>query len=186
VYFNSYALRTPAGVILVDPLRPAAAVVKELAGLGEPIGIFLTNANHDREAGWFRKQYEIQIYAHEAAKADCDTTIDVLVLDGETLPGGVKTLHLPGASAGECALYSKTAGGLLLLGDILVNPAAQGLALLPEQYLEDRAQAITSLQRLRDLNYQVATFAHGTPLATDAKAIITKLLNQLGKPKRKP
>lgn len=186
VDFNSYALRTRAGVWLVDPVQPAAPVATALAQLGALTGIFLTNANHDRDAGGFRKQFDIQIYAHETAQSDCDTKIDVLVMDGETLPGGVQALHLPGASAGESALYVKTGGGILLLGDILVHPAGKRPALLPAQYLEDRAQAVASLQRLRNLHFQVATFAHGAPLAKDAKAIVTKLLNQLGQPKRKP
>jgi|YelNatPaOPRAMG01_1025707.scaffolds.fasta_scaffold03065_14 hypothetical protein len=186
IEFNSYALRTRAGVWVVDPVRPGREDWRALQELGAPVGIFLTNANHDRDAGWLRQQFDVQIYAHEAAPADCDTKIDVLVLDGETLPGGVKALHLPGAGAGETALYAKTDGGTLLLGDVLVNTSGRGPALLPEQFLEDRDQAIASLHRLRDITFQVATFAHGAPLTKDAKAHITKLLKQLGKPKRKP
>ncbi len=185
IELNSYALRTAAGVWLVDPLQPAEPVVQQLAELGEPVGIFLTNPNHDRDAAWFRRRFKLQIYAHEKAQSDCDTKIDVLVLDGELLPGGLKVLHLPGASTGEAALYTKMAKGIVLLGDVLIHPSETGLALLPDTYLEDRSQAIKSLRRLLDLNFQVATFAHGAPLATDARAAITKFLNLLGKKKRK-
>jgi len=185
VLFNSYALRTPAGVLLVDPRQPAAPVVCQLAQLGAPAAILLTNANHDRDAAWFRRRFDVQIYAHEKAQPECDTKIDVPVLDGERLPGGVTALYPPGASAGETAFYCRRAGGLLLLGDVLVNPSATGLALLPEQYLEDRAQAVASLQRLRTLKFQVATFAHGAPLLPAAQAHIVKFLNQLHQRKRR-
>ena len=179
--FNSYALKTTEGVVFIDPLKPAPAVLKELEALGEPIGIFLTNDHHDRDADWFRKQYEIQIYAHEKAKADCDTKIDVLILDGERLPGGVRAIYLPGSSASETAFYSKLSGGIVLVGDILLNPSGKGLSLLPEPYIEDRKQALQSLPKLLELNFKTVTFAHGDPIVANAKK---QIANFLKKPKR--
>ena len=111
--FNSYALRTSEGVVFVDPLKPDPEVIKKLEALGEPIGILLTNAHHNRDADWFRKQYEILVYAHEKAKADCETSIDVLLMDGERLPGGIKAVHLPGSSPGLTA----NRGGFLSASD---------------------------------------------------------------------
>lgn len=181
VDFNSYALKTPDGVVFIDPLKPGPDVLKELEGLGEPIGVFLTNDHHDRDADWFRKQYGIQIYAHEKAKADCDTKIDVLILDGERLPGGVKAIYLPGSSLSETAFYTKLSGGIVLMGDALLNPGNKGLKLLPEPYIEDRKQALKSLPKLLDLSFQTITFAHGDPIVENAKKEIT---NFLKKPKK--
>lgn len=181
VDFNSYALKTPDGVVFIDPLKPGPDVLKELEGLGEPIGVFLTNDHHDRDADWFRKQYGIQIYAHEKAKADCDTKIDVLILDGERLPGGVKAIYLPGSSVSETAFYTKLSGGIVLMGDALLNPDNKGLKLLPEPYIEDRKQALKSLPKLLDLSFQTITFAHGDPIVENAKKEIT---NFLKKPKK--
>ena len=62
--FNSYAIKTTEGILLVDPLLPDANVLKQLEDLGEFSAILLTNAQHDRDADWFRKRYQIQIYAH--------------------------------------------------------------------------------------------------------------------------
>ena len=181
VDFNSYALKTPDGIVFIDPLKPTPAVLKELEDLGEFLGIFLTNAHHDRDADWFRKQYGIQIYAHEKAKADCDTKIDVLVLDGERLPGGVKAIYLPGSSASETAFYTKLSGGIVLMGDTLLNPSGKGLSLIPEPYVEDKKQALKSLPKLLDLSFKTITFAHGDPIVENAKKRIT---NFLKKPKK--
>ena len=181
--FNSYALKTSEGVVFVDPLKPAPAIIKELEAVGEPIGIFLTNDHHDRDADWFRKEYEIQIYAHEKARADCDTKIDVLILDGERLPGGVRAIYLPGSSASETAFYSKLSGGIVLMGDMLLNPKGKGLSLLPEPYIEDRKQALQSLPKLLELNFKTVTFAHGDPIVANAKK---QILDFLKKPKRNP
>src|SRR5881409_1831387 len=86
--FDSYALKTSDGVVFVDPMKPTSSLTEKLEALGEPIAVLLTNSHHERDADWFRKRYEIQVYAHEQAPHDCDTKIDVLVLDGEKLPGG--------------------------------------------------------------------------------------------------
>ena len=169
VFFNSYALTTTAGILLIDPTKPAPAVLEALDNLGEVTGIILTNANHDRAAGWFRNHYGTQIYAHEQAPADCDTKIDVLVVDGEKLPGGLTVIHLPGVASGEMALFSQADGGLLMIGDAIVHPDGKGLDLLPEQFLEDRRVARQSLHKLLDYDFQVATFSHGAALVAHAK-----------------
>jgi glyoxylase-like metal-dependent hydrolase (beta-lactamase superfamily II) len=179
--FNSYALKTSEGVIFVDPLKPDDEVIKKLEALGEPIGIFLTNAHHNRDADWFRKHYEILVYAHEKAKADCETKIDILLMDGERLPGAVKAVHLPGSSDGETAYFSKTGGGIVLMGDTLLNQNGKGLTLLPDAYIEDKKQIMKSLQKLLELDFAIATFAHGDPIAQDAKKAIARFVK---KPKK--
>jgi glyoxylase-like metal-dependent hydrolase (beta-lactamase superfamily II) len=178
VSFDSYALKTADGVVFVDPMKPAATVVKQLEALGEPIGVFLTSTNHDRDADWFRKRYEIQVYAHEKAAPDCDTKIDVLVLDGEKLPGGLRAVHLPGATAGCVAFHTKQNGGIVFIGDSLMNITGKGLSLLPSQYVEDSKQMRRSLRRLLELDFKTATFAHGEPLIGDAKKQITSFLKR--------
>lgn len=181
VDFNSYALKTPHGVVFIDPTMPAPAVVKKLETLGSPLAIILTNAHHDRDADAFRKQYDIQIYAHEKAQSDCDTKIDMLAVNGETLPGGLKTIFLPGVTTSEMALFRKDSTGILLLGDALLNPPGKGLQLLPDQFIEDKKQARQSLQKLLEFNFKIATFAHGDPILKDAKKVLSDFLK---KPKR--
>lgn len=175
-WFNSYALQTPAGVILIDPTRPAPEAIPALEALGSPAGIILTNAHHDRDAGWFRKQYEIQVYAHENASHDCDTKIDVPVVDGEKLFGALQTVFLPGVSTSEMALFSKKNGGAILIGDAILNGAEKGLELLPDQYIEDKKLARQSLRKLLELEFQTVTFAHGEPLVKDAARKLARFL----------
>ena len=176
VFFNSYALTTANGILLVDPTKPAPSVVQALDRLGEVTGIVLTNANHDRDAGWFRKHYAAQVYAHEKAPADCDTAIDVLVVDGEKLPGGLTVIHLPGVASGEMAILSQDAGGVLMIGDAIVNTTGKGLELLPEEFLDDRRIARQSLRKLLDCDFQVATFSHGEAITVHAKQQIATFL----------
>ncbi len=185
VDFSSYAVMTGDGVYFVDPLRPGPAVQKQLATLGAPRGVFLTNANHEASRAWLalarntpRKEFDIHVFAHEKAKPECEIKLDILVLDGEKLPGGPRVLHLPGAGAGESALI---VGDVVLLGDTLVHPKDGALTFLPEQYCDDAKQLAKSVRKLLDLHFQTLTFAHGEPIIGGAKEQLTALL----KPTRK-
>jgi glyoxylase-like metal-dependent hydrolase (beta-lactamase superfamily II) len=172
IHFNSYALADRDGLVLVDPTRPAADALKQLEQLGPPVAILLTNANHERDAHWFRKTYEIQIYASEKAAPDCDIKIDVPLLDGERVPGGLRAVYLPGAAPGEMAFHG---AGLLMIGDSLLHKPG-GLELLPEQYVEDPKAYRQSLRRLLQLSYDMVSFAHGEPILRAGKSAIRRFL----------
>ena len=79
------------------------------------------------------------------------------------------------------ALFVKDTGGILLLGDALLNPPGKGLQLLPDQFIEDKKQARQSLQKLLEFNFKIVTFAHGDPIVKDAKKALSGFLK---KPKR--
>jgi glyoxylase-like metal-dependent hydrolase (beta-lactamase superfamily II) len=181
VDFNSYALKTAEGVVFIDPVQPDPELAKKLEALGEPLAVILTNAHHDRAADWFRKRYSVQIYAHEKAQSDCDTKIDMRAVSGEILPGKLKTIFLTGVTTSEMALFTKQSGGIVFIGDALLNAAGEGLHLLADQFIEDKKQARASLQKLLEYNFKIVTFAHGDPIVKDAKKALTSFLK---KPKR--
>jgi glyoxylase-like metal-dependent hydrolase (beta-lactamase superfamily II) len=186
VDFNSYALRTDEGVFLIDPTRPEPAVMEKIKHLGEVIGILLTNENHSRDADWFRKHFEAQVYAHEKAKGDCEIKLDVLLMDNETLPGGIRVIHMPGACSSEVAFYTPKSKGIVLLGDTLLNNDGEGLSYLPDPYLDDKKAAKKSAQNLLKLKFQTLTFAHGKPLTGNAREQLAKFLTgRARKPKKK-
>jgi glyoxylase-like metal-dependent hydrolase (beta-lactamase superfamily II) len=103
----------------------------------------------------------------------------VLVLDGEKLPGGLKVVYLPGSADSEVAFYARQSGGIVMMGDALLHlPNKKGLALLPEQYCEDKKLARQSLKKLLELDFKTVTFAHGEPLVDNAKKQITDFLKK--------
>jgi glyoxylase-like metal-dependent hydrolase (beta-lactamase superfamily II) len=172
IHFHSYAVVEPDGLVLIDPTLPAPGVRAELEKIGPPLAIILTNAHHDRAADWFRKTYAIQVYASEKAPTDCDIKIDVPVLDGERLPGGLQAVFLPGVSPSEMALH---APGLLMLGDALLHKPT-GLELMPAEFIEDSKAYRQALEKLRKLDYDLVTFAHGEPLLTGGKTALANFL----------
>lgn len=171
--FSSYAVISTAGVWFLDPIHPGPTLAKKLRALGDPVGIFLTNANHERDADWFRREFEIQIYAHEKAVPECDLKVDVPVVDGEKLPGELRVIYLPGAGPGECGLLHNTT---LMLGDALIHPKNKPVERLPDAYCEDPRQLARSLQKLRELDFDNVTFAHGEPVLGNAARELASLV----------
>lgn len=86
--------------------------------------------------------------------------------DGDTLPSGLRAIHVPGHCAGQIALLWPEHGGVLIAADAAAN--AFGLALSP--FYEDLTEGRRSLAKLAALNFQTAVFGHGKPILADASA----------------
>lgn len=84
--------------------------------------------------------------------------------DGDTLPGGLRAIHVPGHCAGHVALLWPEHGGVLIAADAAAN--AFGLALSP--LYEDLVEGSRSLAKLAALNFRTAVFGHGNPILADA------------------
>ena len=92
------------------------------------------------------------------------TEIEHEALDGETLPGGLKAIHVPGHCAGQVAFLWPEHGGVLIAADAAAN--VFGLALSP--LYEDVAEGRRSLVKLAALEFEVACFGHGKAIQSGA------------------
>lgn len=166
---SSHALLTPHGWVLIDPI--ALAQPGELSG---PVSaILLTNANHARAAQWWKEKTGAPIYAPVAAVAELDLVPDFTLADGDSAPGGLRTIALPGGAPGETAYLGH---GICFVGDALIHLASHGFALLPEKYCTDARQLPLSLRKLLSYDFGILTFAHGTPLLDRARERLAHLL----------
>ncbi len=176
VSFDSTALLTLGGVVLIDPMQPEPSVMRELRAFGNPSAILLTNANHGRDADWFRQQLAIPVHAHRQANGLCDCRLDCLFDVKSTLPGGLTALALPGSAAGSVVYYANLDGGIAFVGDAILHDPVNGIEALPDQYCEDAALARQSLPDLLSLDFNIAVFAHGAPLVTGAKKQVASFI----------
>src|SRR5262249_59826848 len=78
------------------------------------------------------------------------------VQDGETLPGGLRAIHVPGHCAGQLAFLWPEHGGVLIAADAVAN--VFGLTLSP--MYEDVDEGRRSLSKLAGLEFEVACFGH--------------------------
>lgn len=86
--------------------------------------------------------------------------------DGGEAPGGFQVLHMPGHCAGQVALLMPKHGGVLIAADTATNQ--MGLSLAPAY--EDLQLGRRSLERLGQLDFEVAVFGHGKPIPQKASA----------------
>jgi glyoxylase-like metal-dependent hydrolase (beta-lactamase superfamily II) len=164
-------------VTFIDPVPLTMGALDQVARRAGRGGVLLTNANHERAAVAFHKKLFLEIYAHRAAEGALHIELLNFFDDGDMLPSGLRAIHLPGSSPSETAFYTPKNGGIVFMGDALVNmESLGGLAFLPDKYSENPAQSRESLRKLLALEFEMMTFAHGRPIVKDARKRVAALL----------
>lgn len=155
----STGLTTPKGTYLIDPipLTPAAEAL-----LPEVIGVIVTNENHHRSAGDFADRFKVPIHCAEQ----------------EPFPPDLTAVRIEGAAPGEIAVHSKVAGGVMVIGDALINFDPYGFTFLPPKYCTNSKVMRRSLRKLLDYPFDRMLFAHGTPITANAKERLEALLKE--------
>ncbi len=172
---TSTALEVSGELILFDPVDLAAAAWKTLIADRKPGAIFLTNGNHQRDSLVIQKSLAIPIIAPIGAKGEVDA--DVWIEAGNQTPiHGLTPIPLPGAGPGETAYFrAGEGGGVLVIGDAVINLLPEGLRHLPDKYCENPALAKMSVAGLCDLPVAALCFAHGQPIFEDAQSLLRGL-----------
>jgi glyoxylase-like metal-dependent hydrolase (beta-lactamase superfamily II) len=80
--------------------------------------------------------------------------------------GGLKVIHTPGHTPGSISLFSPQ-NKLLIVGDAL-NNLFKNIQLPPRLISTDLPQAIDSIKRITQLDFDILCFGHGRPLTKDA------------------
>lgn len=100
--------------------------------------------------------------------AAAPAAVDATLQDGESLDilGGATVVHVPGHTPGSIALHFP-AERLLICGDVIDHRGGR-LGPPPKPFTADMEQAIASLQRLAELDFDVLCPGHGAPLVGGA------------------
>jgi len=175
VDLSSHALLTPGGWVIIDPIPLRKEALDELLSGKNVAAIIITSANHERAAAVFKKQCAAPVAAHREAAAGLATVPDQFLEEGADFHG-LTVIALPGFAPGEIALHIPGHGGIMLMGDALINLQPGGLGMLPDKYCSEPRTARKSLQKLLQFPFEVMTFAHGLPITTGAKPKIENLL----------
>ena len=141
----STGLVTPSGTYLIDPIPLAAGAMDSLT---KTAGVIVTNENHHRAAKAFADHFQVPI--HSAAST--------------AFPPNLTAVRIEGAAPGEIAVHSTAAGGVMVIGDALINFDPYGFTFLPSKYCSNSKLMRKSLAQLLDHPFERMLFAHGTPL----------------------
>jgi hypothetical protein len=156
----STAITVGGCTYLVDPVPVTPAALAELCCESAVAGIVVTNENHHRAATEFAEKFEAPIY-----------------LDGShPFPSGLTAVPIEGAVPGEIAIHSEAAGGVLIMGDALINFEPYGFAFLLAKYCSNVKVMRRSLPKLLDYSFERIFFAHGPPILAGAHRRLEQLL----------
>jgi hypothetical protein len=145
---------------LIDPVHMTPDALAWLHSDGTIRGIVVTNDNHHRAAAAFAKKFQAPIYYD----------------DSRPFPPGLTAVKIEGAVSGEIAVHSDAAGGVVIMGDALINFEPHGFTFLPAKYCSDVKLMRRSLPKLLDYSFERMLFAHGMPILTGARRRLEQLL----------
>lgn len=105
--------------------------------------------------------------------------VDIPVEGGEVFSplGGLEVIHTPGHTPGSISLFSPKKK-LLIVGDAL-NNRSRDIRLPPKMVSTDLAQAIDSVKRIAQLDFDILCFGHGKPITENASARVKQLIGKI-------
>ncbi len=170
------AVKTQAGLFLVDPIPLPPGSLEELTGPDPVAGILLTNSNHLRAAEAFAERYKAPVFSAPMVAAEFAAGRARPVGDAEEISPGVSAISIAGGAPGETAFHFADQGGTMVVGDALINFEPYGFTFLPPKYCSDQKEMRRSLRRLLEWPFERLLFAHGLPILTSARERLETLL----------
>jgi glyoxylase-like metal-dependent hydrolase (beta-lactamase superfamily II) len=106
------------------------------------------------------------------------TPLDVTLQHGDRLDllGGAEVVHVPGHTPGAIALYLPSER-LLICGDVIDHRGGK-LGPPPKSFTADMDQALDSLHRLAELDFDVLCPGHGEPIVGGAGQQLRAMLRE--------
>lgn len=168
--FNGHLWVRKEGNVLIDPVPMSESDLQQLDRLGGAALIVLTNADHEREAAFFRERTRAEVVVHSEDADALSVAVDRMVEDGEEIVPGLEVIHLRhGKSAGEIALYWP-ARRLVLAGDLVVGAPLGHLSLLMNEKLADPPRAALELRKVLARPFDALLVGDGHSIVHGARA----------------
>jgi len=158
---DAFALQTPDGWVLVDPLP----LDDELQGeLGQTCAIVLTHGNHQRSAWRLGRELGAPVFAPAGAKS-LDHAPDVSYDETTRLPGGLRAVRAEGFydPAFHLVFTHADGTGVLFCGDLICHDPDGPYRFPVEPSYFDPAAGREGARRLLDLPVRVLCAAHARP-----------------------
>jgi glyoxylase-like metal-dependent hydrolase (beta-lactamase superfamily II) len=173
----STAVTTKDGTFLVDPIALENAALDQLAHQSPIAGVIVTNSNHIRASKDYLSAFSVPLYAHCSSVIDRIPVHLVEITDGSQICDELEARTIDGAAPGEIALYHRSDGGTLIVGDALINFGPDGFTFLPQKYCGNAKEMKKSLLKLLPYNARRMLFAHGIPILSGATERLRQLLS---------
>ena len=105
--------------------------------------------------------------------------VDMRLEDGDIIPFNteVKVVHLPGHTAGSIALHLPSKR-VIIVGDALQYKFSRKLSPPSEWVTQDSEEALRSLEKLLDLDFDIICFSHFPPMRKNAREALREMIEE--------
>lgn len=171
----------PEGNIIIDPVPLCRHDQEHLNNLGGAAWIVITNSDHLRDASTIALATGARIAGPQGEAENFPIPCDRWLSEGDELVEGLKVLEMHGSKTpGELALLLDH--DTLITGDLIRSHQAGKLCLLPDPKLNDKAKAISSVQRLAEIpGIKAVLTGDGWPVFRDGAKVLNELLESLNR-----
>jgi glyoxylase-like metal-dependent hydrolase (beta-lactamase superfamily II) len=178
---EAYALVTPAGQVMIDPLPLTEPALAALQSRGPIAAILLTIQSHQRAAWRYAKDLNVPVYAPQGSQGLEGHWLEYQ--ESEPLPGGLSAIALPGpAFSGHGFVWQSVEGRVLFCGDLLSSRPDGSLHLVPDRYMDSPALARASVRKLLGQTWAILCPGHGAPVHGHSSELLQALLQREAKP----
>jgi len=160
--------------------------IRHLGRSPEEISLIILTHKHVDHMGGLAELKQLtsaKVAIHKADISDSvfsvkSRDVDMPLAGGEVLQplGGLEVIHTPGHTPGSISLFSQR-NKLLIVGDAL-RKRRKTLYLPPKMVSSDLSQAVESVQRMAQLDFNILCFGHGLPLSDGAHAKMQDLIER--------
>ena len=105
--------------------------------------------------------------------------VDLRLEDGDIIPFGteVRVVHLPGHTAGSIGLHLPSKR-VIIVGDALQYKFSRKLTPPSHRVTQDSEQALRSLEKLLDLDFDIICFSHFPPMRKSPRSALRAMLQE--------
>ncbi len=105
--------------------------------------------------------------------------VDMRLEDGDIIPFDteVRVVHLPGHTAGSIALHLPSKR-VIIVGDALQFKFSRKLTPPSHRVTQDSEEALRSLEKLLDLDFDIICFSHFPPMRKNARAALRTMIQE--------
>ncbi len=172
-----YLLRTESGAVIVDPIESGDLGLIDTTP--DIRAVVVTSGWHERSSRLFGKRTGAPVFVPEEDLCMFeDLGPHKTYKDGDTLPGNLRAIGVPGLTRGEQALFSDSNGGTLFVADCLGTTAKWAPGGMPlGGHPNGHPVPKETLSHLLDLDFINLCPAHGDALLGDGKEKLVGLFD---------
>jgi glyoxylase-like metal-dependent hydrolase (beta-lactamase superfamily II) len=173
---ESFALRTEAGLIIIDPVTLTEQILTKL----EPVqSIILTTQNHQRSAWRYRRVLGVPVYAPNGSQK-MDEEADFYYGEDGPLPDGFTALPVKGFATGMSLIYGAEGETVAFCADLIYDDPDSTYRFPREPGYFNSEGGIHDARVLIEQDVDILCIGHGRTIIGGVNGILQQAIDEAG------